>query len=207
MPDMAYASAPRLARTNKSSVTLIMVGTLAQLYKAPDVLIDAFGRCVQNGMDLKLVMVGDGKFRAQLEQQAADLGVADRVWFTGQLPAGKPVRDQLDQADLFVLPSHGEGLPRAMIEAMARALPCIGSDIGGIAELIPPEDRIRSGDAAALAQKIREVVSDPIRMARMSARNLGRAAEYRSDILYRRRREFYSYVKEQTEAWQKTAHR
>ena len=90
-----------------------------------------------------------------------------------------------------------------MIEAMARALPCIGSTVGGIPELLPPEDMVFPGDAGALARKIREVVTDPARMARMSARNLKMAREYRGEILRERRIAFYRYVRERTKEWLK----
>ncbi len=86
---------------------------------------------------------------------------------------------------------------------MARALPCIGSTVGGIPELLPPEDMIPPGDVAALAGKIRDVTTDPKRMARMSARNLEKAKEYRDEALREQRNEFYRYVREMTEAWLK----
>jgi glycosyltransferase involved in cell wall biosynthesis len=180
-----------------------MVGTQAQLYKAPDVLIDAVATCVREGLDLKLVLVGDGKHRAELEAQAAALGLRERVCFRGQLTAGDAVRAELDQADLFVLPSHQEGLPRAMIEAMARGLPCIGSTVGGIPELLPLEDMVPPGDVIALAHKICEIVTNPERLARMSARNLEKAKEYRDEVLRERRDMFYHFVREKTEAWLK----
>jgi len=120
------------------------------------------------------------------------------VRFAGRLPAGEAVRAELDGSDLFILPSYQEGLPRAMIEAMARGLPCIGSTVGGIPELVPEEDRVRAGDAAGLARRIREVVSDTERMARMSARNLEKAAEYREDVLRARRNAFYRYLRQAT---------
>ena len=110
---------------------------------------------------------------------------------------------QLERADLFVLPSHQEGLPRAMVEAMARALPCIGSTVGGIPELLPPEDMVPPGNVTALATKIRQVITDPDRMAQMSARNLQIATEYRDEILQKQRIEFYRYVREITETWLK----
>jgi glycosyltransferase involved in cell wall biosynthesis len=88
-----------------------------------------------------------------------------------------------------------------MIEAMARSLPCIGSTVGGIPELLPSEDLVPPGDVVALASKIREVVTDSERMARMSARNLETAKEYRDEVLRERRNEFYRYVREMTEAW------
>jgi L-malate glycosyltransferase len=99
------------------------------------------------------------------------------------------------------MPSYQEGLPRAMVEAMARALPCIGSTVGGIPELLMPEDMVPPGDVAALANKIREVVTDPERMAQMSARNLDKAKEFKNELLREQRITFYRYVREQTEAW------
>ena len=201
LPDAAFVAAPRRAETQKTRFTLVFVGSLAQLYKAPDVLIEATARCSQDGLDVQLVVVGDGRHRPELEAQAAALGLGGRARFLGHLPAGDAVRAQLDGADLFVLPSRQEGLPRAMIEAMARALPCVGSTVGGIPELLPPEDLVPPGDAGALAHKIRDVLSDPERMARMSARNLEKAREYCEDVLRARRIAFYTYVRERTQAW------
>lgn len=201
LPDSAIVTAPREAYQEKSTFTLITVGTLAQLYKAPDVLIDAVAACVRDGLDLKLVLVGDGKHRAELEARVTALNLKERVHFCGQLPAGDAVLAQLDQADLFVLPSYQEGLPRAMIEAMARALPCIGSNVGGIPELLPDEYRVPPGDVIALAAKIREVITNPGRMNQMSVCNLKKAKDYSVDILQERRTEFYRYLRERTEAW------
>ena len=202
LPDSAFVKAPRTTGPN-GSVKLILVGTLAQLYKGPDVLIHAVGACVREGLNIELVFVGSGGYQAQLEARAAALGVGTRVQFRGQLAAAEAVRAELDRADLFVLPSRQEGLPRAMIEAMARALPCIGSSVGGTPELLPAEDMVPPNDASALARRIREVVGDPPRMVRMSARNLEKAREYRYDVLSERRRVFYENVKRATAAWLK----
>jgi glycosyltransferase involved in cell wall biosynthesis len=195
LPDSAFVSSARTPR-NPTRFALVTVGSLAQLYKAPDVLIDAIAAGVRGGLDLRLVWVGDGKHRPELEARAARLRLSERVEFAGQLAAGEAVRERLDAADLFVLPSRTEGLPRAMIEAMARALPCIGSTAGGIPELLPPEDLVAPGDAAALAAKIREIVTDAVRMCQMSHQNLQRAREYRKEILRERRNAFYRYVRQ-----------
>jgi glycosyltransferase involved in cell wall biosynthesis len=184
-------------------IQLVTVGSLEHFYKAPDVLIRAVAQCVQDGLDLKLVMVGDGKRRKDLEALAGHLNIKNRVQFIGQVPPGAAVRARLDSADIFVLPSLQEGLPRAMIEAMARGLPCIGSTVGGIPELLPSEDTVPPGDVIALASKIREVGTDPVRMARMSVRNFDTAREYHVDKLRSRRIEFYQYVRTVTEDWLK----
>ena len=198
-PPAAFANVPRISIPN-GAARLIFVGSLAQFYKAPDVLIDAVGACVRDGLNLELVLVGSGRYQPELELQAAALGLGNRIQFRGQLTTAEAVRGELDRAELFVLPSRQEGLPRAMIEAMARALPCIGSIVGGIPELLPAEDLVPANDAPALAKKIREVLADPARMARMSARNLEKAREY-SEAPDQRRQAFYRYVKAHTEAW------
>lgn len=200
LAESAFVQAPRGAFTAKP-LRIVTVGTLEQLYKAPDVLLGAVARCVRERVDLHLTFVGDGKQRPALERRVRELGLQERIVFRGQLPAGQAVITQLDRADLFVLPSRQEGLPRAMIEAMARALPCIGSTVGGIPELLPEEDLVPPGDAEALARKIAEVVGEPLRLQRMSARNLETAREYREPILRERRLAFYRQLRERTQSW------
>jgi L-malate glycosyltransferase len=201
LPAESIVAAPRPLERKSDVTTLVFIGTMSQLYKAPDILIKAVAKCVKAGLNIQLKMLGDGQYRGQLQDLAKAEDVSDRVSFLGQLAAGSAVQTQLDLADLFVLPSHQEGLPRAMVEAMARALPCIGSTVGGIPELLPPEDLVAPGDVDALAAKIREIVTNPQRMAKMSARNLETAQQYRDEVLQDRRTDFYRYVREQTEGW------
>jgi len=177
---------------------------MAQYYKAQDVLIDAVAICGREWLNVRLVLVGDGKYRTEMEKRAQTQGIGDRVYFCGQLPAGDAVRTQLDQADVFVLPSRQEGLPRAMVEAMARALPCVGTTVGGIPELLPAESTVPPNDPSALAAKIREVLADPERLARMSARNLEVSQAYCAERLAGCRLSFYEHLREQTEHWLKT---
>jgi len=186
----------------KNNFTLITVGPLEQLYKGVDVLIDAVSLCIRTGLDIHLIVVGDGRYRPYLEARCKKRGIEDRTHFLGQLPAGEPVYAQLDRADLFVLASRVDGLPRALLEAMARGLPCIGTNVGGIPELLPPEDLVPPNDAKALAAKIREILGDPQRMAQMSLRNFQKAQEYREEVLQARRRAFYQTVKEIAVEWQ-----
>ncbi len=201
LPDTAFVSAPRPLRSGAGPFTLVHVGTMSQLYKAHDVVIDAVAALVRGGLDLRLVFIGDGAHRAELEARARDAQLYDRVTFRGQLPSGDAVRQALDQADLFVLPSRCEGLPRALIEAMARGLPAIGSTIGGFPELLPAEDLVPPGNVEALTTKLREMLTDPARMARASERNLRTSHDYRREILRARRVAFYRHVQELTNQW------
>jgi hypothetical protein len=75
-----------------------------------------------------------------------------------------------------------------------------GLGVGALSDFVAT-DLVPPGDAGALARKIREVVGDPGRMARMSARNLEKAGQYRENALRVRRIAFYHHVREATEAW------
>jgi glycosyltransferase involved in cell wall biosynthesis len=195
IPSEAIVSAPRIFSEERRTYQLIYVGTLAQLYKAPDILIKAIALGIKDGLDIDLTIVGEGQYRQELTAQTIELGIQSKVKFLGSLPAGDRVRQELDKADLFILPSYQEGLPKAMVEAMARALPCIGSFVGGFPELLANEDLVPAGDPAALARKIREIVTDPQRLTAMSARNLAKSREYRSEVLRQQRIDFYRHIR------------
>jgi glycosyltransferase involved in cell wall biosynthesis len=145
-----------------------------------------------------LAIVGDGRHRRSLESRVRRLGIGDSVVFLGHLPFGPAVRRELDRADLFVLPSRQEGLPRALLEAMARALPAIGSTVGGIPELLAPQDLVPANDPSLLAHKLHEVCRDPSRLLRMSAANLATAREYEETLLEHGRNLFLEQVRAET---------
>jgi glycosyltransferase involved in cell wall biosynthesis len=175
-------------------LTFVFVGALNQLYKAQDIIIKSMAIIRKQGLDVRLKMIGDGRHRQELETLAADLGVAESIDFLGQLTSGTAVFEQLDSADLFLLPSRQEGLPRALVEAMSRGLPAIASDVGGIPELLPADCMVKPNDAKLLAAKLSEVVNDPARLERMSSENLRRAKEFTGCVLDDERRRFYQAV-------------
>jgi len=113
---------------NKS--IMVTVGRLAEV-KRIDVQLQALAR-MQYG---HLVVIGDGPDKAQLEQMARDLGIEDRVLFTGAWPH-EQVLLAIRAADIFVLSSRTEGLSHVLLEAMALGTPRVASDVGGNPELI-----------------------------------------------------------------------
>jgi glycosyltransferase involved in cell wall biosynthesis len=150
---------------------------------------------------MELTMVGDGRHRAELESLAQSCGVSRVTRFLGELPAGEAIREQLDQATLMVLPSRTEGLPRVIIEAMARAVPCVASDVGGIPELLDSRYLVRPNDPIALADRIQEVISTPGLLLHASEQNWKNAQQFLPEILERKREMFYRFLRERTEAW------
>jgi phosphatidylinositol alpha-1,6-mannosyltransferase len=194
-PD-AFVPVPREPATGVPR--LVTVGSLEQLYKGTDILIEAVAGLRRAGLPVTLTVVGDGRYRGMLTDLAARLLVSDLVTFAGTVPAGAGVRARLDDADLFVLPSRAEGLPKAVLEAMARGLPCVASTVGGNPELLPAEDLVAPGDPAALTATLSAVLRDPERQRTMAARNLARARDYTADRLVVRREAFYESLRDAT---------
>ena len=193
MPAEAYVDQPR--RFHVPGRRLVYIGNLHHYIKGADVFVEAVASCLRRGVQVQAEMLGGGPRRAEFEQLIRSLGAGDHVRLLGQVTDRRDVIRRLDSADLFVCPSRAEGLPQAMIEAMGRALPCIGTSVGGIPELLPSQDMVPPRDARALSSKIIEVARDPERMTRMSARNLEVASEYRAEVLVPRRREFYQRLR------------
>lgn len=200
LDDTAFAESPKLHKAT-SRPRIVFIGSLEQMYKAPDVLLEAIS--VLNGMGtrVELSLIGAGRHREELQQLAEKLHISNQVTFYGEVPAGEAIRKQLDSATLFVLPSRTEGLPRVLVEAMARALPCVATRVGGIPELLADEDLVPANDSKALAGKIAEVLRSQERMNRMSVRNLRKAQEFRPELLQQRRTEFYRFLRDATQAW------
>ena len=184
----------------KRPLKICHAGTMEVRYKGQDVLLEAVSMLRTEGFPVELTLLGTGRLAEEYATKARQLGIEKQVKFPGMIPAGAAVRKQLDQGDMFVLPSKTEGLPRIMIEAMARALPCIASNIGGIPELLNSEDMVPPADANILAAKIRSVAYDQQRMEKAARRNLSVAKKYRSHELNRRRVEFYQKVAAGTKA-------
>lgn len=140
---------------------LLFIGNLVAV-KAIDVLLEACGMLSRENVPVRVVIVGGGPLRAKLEQLAAGLGLAERVRFTGPLPQDT-LPDWYRAVDLFVLPSHSEGVPNVLLEASACGTPWVASRVGGIPEvahlgvsrLVPPNT------PAELAAAIRESLSAP----------------------------------------------
>lgn len=149
---------------------LVAVGSQENAYKGHAVLLEAMALLAPEHPDLSLGLVGSGRHQPTLKAHCTSLGLDGRVDFMGQLSRNE-VAAELDRAIVFVLPSLTEGLPRALVEAMARGLPCVGSNIGGIPELLDAHWCVRPGEAEALAARVAELLADPALRAQVGERN------------------------------------
>jgi glycosyltransferase involved in cell wall biosynthesis len=157
-----------------------VIGTVGRLneVKRQDLLLRAFARVRAERPEARLLLVGDGPMRGELQELAARLGVAETVHFAGY--QSQPERF-LQVMDVFALTSRMEGLPLAILEAWAAGLPVVASSVGGVPDLI---DHGRtgllfpSGAETTLAALLGELLDDPGR-----ARDLGDAG--REEVLGR----------------------
>jgi glycosyltransferase involved in cell wall biosynthesis len=159
---------------------MTMVGTFKR-QKGHVHLIDAARSVLPDHAQLHLVLVGDGPLLDEVRAQVDAAGIADRVHF---LRTRRDVPALLAASDSFVLPSLWEGLPLALVEAMAGDLPVIATRVSGTEQVmvdgrtgwvVPP------GDASALADAMRELLADDRRAATMAASARHRATRYSAE--------------------------
>jgi len=181
LDDAAFAAPPRTAGTDPNPFTLVTVASLDQPYKGTEVLLEAFRSIRQSGRRARLLIVGGGALLPAYQSRAQALGVAADVEFLGQVDR-EGVRRALDRAELFVLPSLTEGLPRALLEAMARQMPCVATDVGGVPELLPERCLVPPRDAAALARTLGIFIADERARHRDAERNQQVAAGFHERV-------------------------
>ncbi len=195
LPDAAFQPRAR-DRVWGNPPVLVLVATMSQPYKGHDVAIRAISDISSVNCPVHLRFVGDGRLRPKLQRLAETLGVAAKIDFVGQLATPEAVQQELDRSDVFVLPSRTEGLPRALIEAMARGLPCVASRVGGVPELLDDRDLVAPGNPGLLADRLVAVLGDPAEQVAMSQRNYEVAQKYRSAALTEHRNRFYGLVRD-----------
>jgi len=139
-----------------------VVGTVGRLneVKRQDLLLRAVAALGPGYEDVRVLLVGDGPERANLERLAADSGLGERTVFAGY--QSSPERF-LPAMDVFALTSRMEGLPLALLEAWAAGLPVVATTVGGVPEVVADGETgllVPSGDEAAVTAALRRLLSD-----------------------------------------------
>jgi glycosyltransferase involved in cell wall biosynthesis len=132
--------------------------------------VRAFAKVARKFPRAKLVLGGTGDLEG-VQKLAAELGIADRLSCPGWLgPHAKSAA--LASSLIFLLPSHAEGMPMALLEAMSWGLPVIATPVGGIPQVVDPEVSgllVAAGDIEALAGQIERLLADPALRKRLGA--------------------------------------
>jgi len=167
----------------------VLICTVARLTPQKGLfdLIEAAARVVRRSQRVRFVIVGDGELREAITHRIGAAGLQHQVLLAGSRPLDE-VAAWLGVADLFVLSSRLEGLPLALLEAMAAGCPVVATDVGGVAEvlgdvsaglLVPP------ARPAELAEAINQLVGDPQRRRHMATAARARVeASFSADRCY-----------------------
>ncbi len=153
--------------------TAVMVGRFKEP-KDPITLVKAW---TQLGADHRLLLVGDGPMRPEVESLILEQGLEGRVAVLG---AREDVPVLLKAADIFVLSSRWEGMPLAVIEAMMSGLPVVATNVGGVSEAVVDGETgflVPSGNPGALAVALDRLLTDPVLRRRMGEAGRRRALE------------------------------
>ncbi len=175
---------------------VITILSLSRLVREKGVyeLLGAFERLAMEDARVRLIIAGEGPERAEIERLVRSSAVSDRIRLPGY------VRDEvkaqvLVDADIFVLPSYGEGCPISMLEAMGAGLAVVVPPVGGIADLISDERHgvlLPEVSVAAVYQGLRRLIADPVFLARSRVINREQAwARYEASVVTRRVEDCY----------------
>jgi glycosyltransferase involved in cell wall biosynthesis len=148
----------------------LFIGAVGRLSeeKGFDLLIQSVDHLRRAGLDVGLILAGEGGCRSKLEALIAQLGLGGRVHLLGYQADTRPLYEAMD---VYALSSFREGLPNVLLEAMALGVPLVATRVGGVARLVTAEEDgllVEAGDLEALTQALARLLRDPALRDRLS---------------------------------------
>ncbi|MCP4937031.1 MAG: glycosyltransferase family 4 protein [bacterium] len=140
----------------KKATDFLFVGELRQL-KGLDVFIKALSQLNNKNIKTTATIIGSGKAEKQFKEQVKSLGLQERVFFRGTIPA----RNAFPQGRCLVVPSRAESLPYIVLEAAAAQIPLISSQVGGIPEIVEGVDfpLVQAGSVSSLVNQMNDFLN------------------------------------------------
>lgn len=179
---------------NEKNNKVLVLGTAAAIdvkYKGQAYVIKAISKLKKEGLRFKYQLIGNGN-NSYLLNIAKAYGVEEDIEFIGTIPHEK-VFEWIDSLDIYIQPSNQEGLPRALIEAMSRGCPAIGSSTAGIPELLDCNVIFTRKKVNQLVDVLRKMLSSEMRLEQ-AKNNYETALHYQRDVIYERRNKFFDMV-------------
>ena len=174
-----------------STINIVTVAAVNVRYKGQEYVIKALNILNHKlGFKFHYHLIGGGD-NSDLKGLTQRSNLEEYVHFVGPIPHEK-IWDYLDKMDIYIQPSRQEGLPRALVEAMSRALPAFGSRTAGIPELLSDECLFDNGDVKGIVKLLSSLSIDKVR--KYADANFKKASEYTSDVLSKRRKNFFDKV-------------
>lgn len=131
----AMSAAPSLRGRAGGEAPILGVVSRLEPIKGMDLVVPAFAEVLKRFPEVRLLVVGDGSLRATMEQQAVELGCADRITWVGRQPQ-EELNRWYGQMDIVLMPSRSEGFGLTAIEAMANGCVMVASNVGGLPEVV-----------------------------------------------------------------------
>lgn len=179
--------------TDGSVYTIGTIGAIDVKYKGQANVIKAIFRLKKMGIIINYKLVGQGNIN-RLDSLANKLKIRNQVTFMGPIPHSQ-IFDWLEGLDLYIQPSQTEGLPRSLIEAMSLAVPCLGSDVGGIPELLSSDMLFNKKSIKAITAKLKVFLTDDKKKLDNSNYVYNVSQKYKKENLEKIRDNFYFNVK------------
>lgn len=154
--------------------------------------IDILSKLCKEGVDVIINFVGTGSFVPVFKNYAIKSSVENRVCFVGHLDK-EQLLEFFKNSHIMVFPSHSEGLPRVIIEAMATGLPCVASNVGGIPELLDKNNLFHYGDIDSFCKRIKELTSKD-EYEKESKIVFERSLQFKNEILRKKRNDFFKQI-------------
>lgn len=182
-----------LLKNEKEQLVLGVIGSFDVKYKGHTEILKALAIVKDKIPPYVLRMVGPGN-SDWIYEMAGELGLRENIEIVGKLKSGKQINDFLDTLHLYIHPSRQEGLPRAVIEAMSRACPVLGSTTGGIPELLSENFLHNTGNFKQLAEQLKLYLNEKNKLIEACAVNFNKAKQYEYSRLNKRRISFFQSI-------------
>lgn len=177
--DLSRKEARSKLQIKEGEKVILFVGTLRPV-KGVRYLIEAMSGVNQDHPKAKLMLVGDGEEREELESLVEEFGLNERVKFIGRVQ-NEEIPQYMVASDVLVLPSLSEGFPVTILEAMASGLPIVATKVGGLPEIIKDGENgilVESKSPDEIAEKVLLILGDDGLREKISGNNRGEAKRY-----------------------------
>jgi glycosyltransferase involved in cell wall biosynthesis len=160
--------------------------------KGHSTVIKVIQQLKTKGISVSCYFIGDGNYIPILKKLVEELSLEKEITFCGNISDRKILLDKLKSSDIFIYPTKMEGLPRALIEAMASGLPCLSSPTVGIPELIEKKYLFDPLDVSGFSNKIIQLTRNIEELESMSIKNCKVSTKFTNIKLNIKRTEFYT---------------
>lgn len=181
-------------QSRSQSNCLMKIGTVGSIsvpYKGQEYVIRAIAILKKEGVDFEYHLYGGGD-STRLRMIAKECQIEDRLFFHGAVPHDR-ILEAFDDMDIYAHPSKTEGLPRSLVEAESRGCLCLGTNVGGITELLDKDFLFPSANVRAICDILRNVT--PGLLEQQAKRNFDFSKQYDKTLLNNRRQQFINQFK------------